>query len=299
MMKGWLVFHCPPGDLQERQIHTLLQQLRWTMAKHHTANRPALDVVAWQSCVTASRHNLDRLAEDLDSARLRAVTAAHVAEPSLQVFDLLREVRGEIVIDERIAGKDCQLHWDHPLASRLRELGFALWPRGYQSDEEPAEDLHEESEAFLDALREMRNVPRPSDEVLKPQHVAVHLPHGKSPGDYAEVAYSDVPDGSQCNNGLGGRHVLLFHSAMQCNCPPYDLHRSNNRDERLAQGRTVLEPREFVFLNAAAAGVRYVDEDSNGLVAHVRSGRIRVEAVGEPKHREREDHVQNRRHSDE
>jgi len=193
------------------------------------------------------------------------------------LLDALPRLRGQVILEERIAGDDFDLHWDHPLGPQLREMHLGLWSRGRRR--------REESVAPSESLRSMRNVPRSPNDQLEAQRIEVFLPLEKSPADYAAIAYADVPDGSEQYNGVGGRNVLLFHSAMECGHPPFERHREDHPDpgrRRVRQAR----PGVFVFLNAPAVGVRH---DStvrvpNNLIKHLLTKKIVVERViGGPK----------------
>jgi hypothetical protein len=273
MAKGYLVLWVAPTREQENlaQAREIMRLLVWTMAKGGEVFHPTSDTVAWPLGATVSRGVLANIAGTL-AQEDRTWALALLPEPSRRIIQLLPRLRGEIVIDERTAGDDCGRHWDHPLGRELRELGLALCR---QSDHENEDQLDP-----TEKLRGMRNVPGSPEERLEPQRIAIRLPKGRNPGDYADVAYADVPDGSANYNGLGGRHVLLFHSAMNCGCPPYEPPEGEERGQRVRPG-SAAEPGVFVFLNAAAVGVKFMpaaDEDHpNNLVAHVRAGRIHVE----------------------
>jgi hypothetical protein len=206
-------------------------------------------------------------------------TLAGVADPRHIPLDILPKLRGQVVLDESITGDDFDLHWDHPLGAELREMHLGLWRRGQCRQDESVDPS--------ETLRKMRNLPRSPNDSLQPQRVEVRLPPGKSPAQYAAIAYSDVPDGSDKYNGIGGRNVLLFHSAMKCGHPPFDPHGADHPDYR--RGRPPhTDPGVFVFLNAPAVGVKHFSMDRvfNNLIDHVLARRISVECATA----EREDH---------
>jgi len=282
MPNAWLVIWCDP-ELQD-EVPSTWERLRWTREKHAEVLQLGPGAFAWRLGVPLSSGMLADLVGSLPQTRKSSWALAGVSEPSCIPLDILPTLRGEVVLDERITGNDLDLHWDHPLGPRLREMHLGLWSRGQRRREESVDPS--------ESLRSMRNVPRSPNDRLEPQRMEVCLSPQKSPADYAAIAYGDVPDGSEQYNGVGGRNVLLFHSAMECGHPPFEPHREDHPDpgrRRVPEGR----PDVFIFLNAPAVGVRHYGTAGvpNALIDHLLAKRLVVErAIGGP-----EDHVRDRR----
>ena len=274
MPSTWLVIWCDPE--REEQARRIWQRLQWTRGEHAEMLHLGPGVLAWTLSVPLSPGVLADIVGLLHQEPQRSWALAGVAEPSLPILDMLPNLRGQVVLDERISGDDFDLHWDHPLGSKLREMHLGLWSRGQRCREESVDPS--------DDLRKMRNVPGSSNDLLEPQRVEVRLQTGMIPAQYAPVAYSDVPDGSDKYNGSGGQNVLLFHSAMKCGYPPFEPYDTDHPDQGIRRLRPT-EPGKFVFLNAPAVGVRHfaVDRVPDNLVDHVLARRISVErAIAEP-----------------
>ena len=280
MAEGNLVLWA--ASTREDRAHEIVKRLGWTMAKGGEISHPAPYVFVWPLKTAATHGLLMDIAGSLTREERYTWALALLSKPpSQQLIQLLPRLHGEIVIDERTVGADFARRRDHPLAGLLRELGLALWDPESRQFERENDDLLDPTVA----LRKMRNVPASPHEQLEPQRIAVRLPKGRTAGDYAHVAYADVPDGSEDHNSLGGRHVLLFHSAMKCGYPPFEPP-EQERSRRPPYLESAGEPGVFVFLNAAAVGVKFVPVDNdhpNSLVAHLRVGRIHIErGIAEP-----------------
>lgn len=278
MPNAWLVIWCDPE--REERARQIRQILQWTRGENAEALRLGSSVLAWALGIPLCSGMLADIVGPLHQEPECSWALAVVSEPSQILLDILPKLRGQVVLDQRIAGDDIDLYWDHPLGRDLHEKHLGLWSRGQRRREEPSDPS--------ETLRKMRNVPRSPNDRLESQHVAVRLQPGVSPAQYAGIAYSDVPDGSEEYNGVGGQNVLLFHSAMECGQPPFEPHGADRSDYGKKRLRPT-DPDVFVFLNAPAVGVRHfsVDPVPNSLVGHVLARRISVErAIAEP-----EDHV--------
>lgn len=270
MANPFLVLWCDPEC--QTEARDVRQRLRWTRGEHADIVALRSDVIAWCLRFPLSWGALADIVGSLTQEPRESWALAVVSDPSPILLNILPALRGHVVLEEGIAGKGIDLHWDHPLGPELRKMRLGLWSRGQRQRDEP-EDPSER-------LRPMRNVPRSRDDQLEPQRIEVLLPSGKSPADYAAIAYADVPDGSEQYNGVGGRNVLLFHSAMECRHPPFEPHGEDHPDpsrRRVRQARSDA----FVFLNALAVGVRHYStvRVPNNLIEQLLTKKIMVESV--------------------
>jgi len=264
----------------DRLLH-VVQQLSWTRAEGSEISRWAHNLFSWPVRTPLNEGVLVKIGRSIENSPSDGWAIALVAEPGSTWFaNNLAQLPGQILVDEHIAAAlRIPLHWDHPMRLELRRQQLGLWSRRDFQEPEP-EDPGE-------ALRKMRNVPRSREHGLESQSVEVRLPLGKSPADYAATAYADVPDGSAERRGIGGRHVLLFHSAMNCHRHPFAPNRDDLPPREPGRHEKPIEPGGFVFLNATAAEVQHYSVNSipNNLVDHVLNGRISVEQViGGPDH---------------
>jgi hypothetical protein len=263
MPNVWLVIWCDP-ELEE-EVPRIQERLRWTREKRAEVMQVGPNAFAWSLGVPLSSGMLADIVGSLHQEPESSWALALVSEPDRIPLGILPRLSGQVVLDERITGNALDLHWDHPLGPQLREMHLGLWRRADGRRDEPVDPS--------ESLRRMRNVPRSPNHLLAPQQIRVSLPPGKSPADYAAIAYADVPDGSEQYNGVGGRNVLLFHSAMKCRHPPFEPHGGDH-------------PAVFVFLNAPAVGVRHYStvRVPNNLIDHLLTKKIVVERViGGPK----------------
>ena len=274
MPNAWLVIWCDPEwHVHERRIW---EKLHWTCYDLAFPMRPGPGAAAWRFGRPLSSEVLTEIVGSLHQEPIESWALAVVSEPSPMLLAVLPRLRGQVVLEESIAGDDFDLHWDHPLGPQLREMHLGLWSR--------AQCRRDESVDPSESLRSMRNVPRSPDDPLEPQRIEVFLSPRKSPADYAAIAYADVPDGSEQYNGVGGRNVLLFHSAMECGHPPFEPHGEDHPDPGRRRARQA-RPDVFVFLNAPAVGVRHYStvRVPNNLIEHLLTKKIVVERViGEP-----------------
>jgi len=274
MPNVWLVIWCDP-ELEE-ELPRIRERLCWTKEEHAEVMQLGPDAFAWSLGVPLSSGTLADIIGSLHQARQSSWALALVSEPDRIPLGILPRLSGQLVLDERITGKDLDLHWKHPLGPQLREMHLGLWSR--------PQGRRDESVDPSKSLRRMRNVPRSPDHRLEPQRIEVFLSPQESPADYAAIAYADVPDGSEQYNGVGGRNVLLFHSAMECGHPPFEPHGEDHADRGRRRGRQA-RPDVFVFLNAPAVGVRHYStvRVPNNLIEQLLTKKIVVERViGEP-----------------
>jgi hypothetical protein len=260
-------------------FHHVVQRLGWTKAEVSEISRLAPNILSWPVRISLDESVLVKVGHSIRNLPSDAWAIAFVKDPGTWLRKNLAQLRGQIVIDEHVAAAlHVQVHCDHPMHRELREQHLGLWSlREFQEPkpEDPGE-----------ALRKMRNVARLREYGLESQSIGVRLPIGKSPADYAATAYADVPDGSDEHSGIGGRHVLLFHSAMKCHRHPFAANGGDPPPMKRGSEETP-EPSAFVFLNATAAEVQYysVNRIKNNLIDHVLNGRISVEQViGGPDH---------------
>ena len=254
--------------------HNIFEQLSWTRTELSGISHLTPTIFSWPVKTSINEGVLLDILGSLGNAPKDAWAIAFVAEPGTWIANNLAQLYGHIIVDERIAAAlRTPLHWDHPMGAKLRRQHLGLWNRIDLPEPEHSDPA--------EPLRHMRNVPTSREHWLESQRVEVRLPLGKSPADYAAVAYADVPDGGSDQNGIGGRHVLLFHSAMACGRHPFAPHGGDQPSPSLLRSGTVREPDAFVFLNSAAADVRHYSANvpANNIVDHILKKRISVERV--------------------
>jgi hypothetical protein len=274
----WLIVWLNP-EYGERLDH-ILHRLSWTRGESSEISRLSTNICNWRVKIPLNEGLLIEILGSLSNSPNDAWALAFVREPGTWLANNLAQLHGHIVVDERIAAAlRIPIHRDHPMGLKLRRQHLGVWRRSNFRESEPEDPV--------ESLRQMRNVPRSRESWLESQSVDVRLPLGKSPADYAGVAYADTSDGGTDQNGIGGRHVLLFHSAMMCGRHPFVPHGDDQPPPILRSSGTLSEPDAFVFLNSAAVGVQHYSTSAlpNNLVDHILNNRISVEQiVGGPHH---------------